>query len=124
MQHVSAPAPTLGSVAPPAQPAAESQRRERKKRQTRDALLHAALRLFDAKGYEHAAVREITDAGDVSERTLFRYFASKEDLALPFVGASTDACVRELTARPSDEPPFTALTSAFRASLRALTADE
>jgi AcrR family transcriptional regulator len=120
MQHVSAPAP--GSA--PAHPAAESQRRERKKRQTRDALLHSALRLFEAKGYEHTAVREITDAVDVSERTFFRYFASKEDLALSFIRDSTDAFVAELAARPADEPPFTALTSSFRASLRALTADE
>jgi AcrR family transcriptional regulator len=108
----------------PALPAAESQRRERKKRQTRDALLLAALRLFDAKGYEHTAVREITDAVDVSERTFFRYFASKEDLALSFIKDSTDAFVSELAARPPAEPPFTALTSSFRASLRALTADE
>ena len=120
MQHVPAPAPTTT----PAHPAAETQRRERKKRQTRDALLHAALRLFDAKGYEHTAVREITDAVDVSERTFFRYFASKEELALSFIGDSTDAFVRELAARPPAEPPFTALTNSFRASVRALTADD
>ena len=124
MQHVSAPDPAPGPSTAPARPAAESQRRERKKRQTRDALLHAALRLFDAKGYEHTAVREITDAVDVSERTFFRYFASKEDLALSFIRDSTDAFVRELAARPRDEPPFTALTSAFRASTRAFTAEE
>src|SRR5579862_9660424 len=101
MQHVSAPEPATGSSTEPA----ESPRRERKKRQTRDALLHAALRLFDAKGYEHTAVREITDAVDVSERTFFRYFASKEDLALSFIRDSTDAFVRELAARPPAEPP-------------------
>jgi AcrR family transcriptional regulator len=123
MQHVPAPAQATGPAVVPAH-AAESQRRERKKRQTRDALLHAALRLFDAKGYEHTAVREITDAVDVSERTFFRYFANKEDLALSFIKDSTDAFVRELVTRPPGEPPFTALTSAFRASLRAFTADE
>ena len=63
---------------------AEPPRRERKKRQTRDALVHAALKLFDAKGYEHTAVREITDAVDVSERTFFRYFASKDDVVRAF----------------------------------------
>jgi AcrR family transcriptional regulator len=104
-------------------PRVEPQRRERKKRQTRDALVHAALALFDAKGYEHTAVREITDAVDVSERTFFRYFASKEDLALSFIRDSNDAFVRELEARPADETPFAALANAFRASLRALTAD-
>jgi AcrR family transcriptional regulator len=98
------------------------QRRERKKRQTRDALVHAALTLFDAKGYEHTAVREITDAVDVSERTFFRYFASKEDLALSFIGESNAVFVRELAARPPQEPPFVALANAFHASLPTLIA--
>jgi AcrR family transcriptional regulator len=104
--------------------AADSHRRERKKRQTRDALVHAALTLFDAKGYEHTAVREITDAVDVSERTFFRYFASKEDLALSVIREGSAALMRELAARPADEPPLTALGNAFRAQLRSLAADE
>jgi AcrR family transcriptional regulator len=103
---------------------AESHRRERKKRQTRDALVHAALKLFDAKGYEHTAVREITDAVDVSERTFFRYFANKEDLAVSFVRDASDALIRELAARPAAEEPLVALRNAFRASLRAVTTDD
>jgi AcrR family transcriptional regulator len=112
------------SVAEPPALAAEVHRRERKKRQTRDALVHAALKLFDAKGYEHTAVREITDAVDVSERTFFRYFASKEDLAVSFVRDSTDAFIRELAGRPPDEEPLIALRNAFRASLRTVVAEE
>ena len=103
----------------PAAPA-EPHRRERKKRQTRDALVRAALRLFDAKGYEHTAVREITDAVDVSERTFFRYFANKEDLALSFARDATEALMRELAVRPPAEPPLTALRNAFRRSLLTL----
>src|SRR5246500_3585126 len=93
---------------------ASGPRRERKKRQTREALIHTALELFDAKGYENTAVREITDAVDVSERTFFRYFASKEDLALSFVRDARGVMLEALSARPRDESPFTALTSAFR----------
>jgi AcrR family transcriptional regulator len=115
MQHVPAPAP----AAAPAYPA-ETQRRERKKRQTRDALLHAALRLFDVKGYENTAVREITDAVDVSERTFFRYFANKEDLALSFAKDHTEALMRELAARPPAEPPLIALRNALHASITSL----
>ncbi|MGH3206267.1 MAG: TetR/AcrR family transcriptional regulator [Trebonia sp.] len=119
MQQVSAaPSASTGS------PTVESQRRERKKRQTRDALVHAALTLFDAKGYDHTAVREITDAVDVSERTFFRYFANKEDLALSFIRDGSAALMRELASRPAAEPPMTALGNAFRGSLGALTADE
>ena len=104
--------------------ATEPARRERKKRQTRDALVHAALRLFDAKGYEHTTVREITDAVDVSERTFFRYFSSKEDLAVSFVRDATDALLRALATRPAAEPPLTALRNAFRESLLELAEDD
>jgi AcrR family transcriptional regulator len=99
---------------------APAPRRERKKRQTRDALIHAGLELFDAKGYEHTAVREITDAVDVSERTFFRYFASKEDLALSFAKDGTDAMLKVLAERPADEEPMTALRNAFSESLKSL----
>jgi AcrR family transcriptional regulator len=103
--------------------AGEPQRRERKKRQTRDALMHTGLALFNAKGYEHTAVREITDAVDVSERTFFRYFANKEDLALSIARDYTDSLLTELARRPAAEPPLIALRNALHASVAALTAD-
>jgi AcrR family transcriptional regulator len=96
----------------------EPARRERKKRQMRDALIHAALELFQAKGYEHTAVREITDAVDVSERTFFRYFASKEDLALSFMRDRLDRFLEALTARPPAEEPLTAVRNAFHDAMR------
>jgi AcrR family transcriptional regulator len=92
-------------------------RRERKKRQTRDALIHAALHLFETKGYENTAVHEITDAVDVSERTFFRYFANKEELALSFINDSAAGLLRALAARPPEEDPLTALRAAMRERL-------
>ena len=100
------------------------ERRDRKKRQTREALVRAALELFDAKGYEHTAVREITDAVDVSERTFFRYFASKEDLAVSFARDWTDTMLAALAARPPGEEPLAAMRAAFRESLLTLAAGE
>src|SRR5215469_7556051 len=99
---------------------ADPGRRQRKKQLTRDALFRAAMELFAAKGYDRTAVHEITDAVDVSERTFFRYFASKEDLALSFVrdGAATFAAA--LAARPPGEEPWTAARAAFHISLRQL----
>ena len=64
---------------------ADPGRRQRKKQATREALIETAMKLFAAKGYDHTAIHEITDAVDVSERTFFRYFASKEDLVLSLI---------------------------------------
>jgi AcrR family transcriptional regulator len=99
-------------------------RRERKKQQTRDALVQAALRLFETKGYEHTAVRAITEAVDVSERTFFRYFASKEDLTLSFIREATQGLLEALAARPAEEDPLTALRAALHVQLRDLCALE
>ena len=97
---------------------APEQRRERKKQRTRDALIDAAMGLFAAKGYEGTTVHEITDAVDVSERTFFRYFASKEDLVLSFVQDGLTGFAEALMARPAEEEPLTAARNAFGDSLR------
>ena len=101
----------------------DESRRRRKKRQTRDALIDTALDLFETKGYEHTAVHEITDAIDVAERTFFRYFASKEDLALFFVKQEMDDFTDALAARPTGEAPLTAVRNAFRQTLEQLQGD-
>src|ERR1700704_2542736 len=54
--------------------------RERKKQKTRDTITSVALELFAEHGYEHTTIAEIADAAEVSPRTIFAYFPSKEDI--------------------------------------------
>ncbi|MBB6170840.1 AcrR family transcriptional regulator [Nocardiopsis mwathae] len=53
--------------------------RERKKRATRRALQRAAVELAIDRGVERVTVDDIAAAADVSTRTFFNYFATKED---------------------------------------------
>lgn len=56
--------------------------RERKKRATRRALRDAAVHLVLEHGLENVTVEEIAVAAEVSTRTFFNYFGSKEDALL------------------------------------------
>ena len=54
--------------------------RARKKRETRDRIAQTAMRLFLERGFDRVPVAEIARAAEVSEKTVFNYFPTKEDL--------------------------------------------
>lgn len=88
-------------------------RRDRKKTQTRQALRSAALRLVQELGYEHVTVEAITEAADVSLRTFFNYFASKDDALLAPDPERADEFARAMAERPAGEPIVESLRAAF-----------
>jgi AcrR family transcriptional regulator len=78
--------------------------RERKKADTHDTIRAAAADLFLAHGFDGTTMEAVADAANVSVRTVFRYFPTKEDLV--FGDAEEDLVdLRQLLdARPHDEP--------------------
>lgn len=54
--------------------------RESKKLKTREQIAGEAMRLFVTRGFDHVTVAEVAAAAGVSEKTVFNYFPTKEDL--------------------------------------------
>jgi AcrR family transcriptional regulator len=75
--------------------------RERKKRQTRDTIARAALRLFAERGYDSTTLAEIAEAAGVSPRTIFAYYESKEDILFSDALDVFDALKHTLAQRPA-----------------------
>ncbi len=86
-------------------------RRSRKRSQTRAALADAALRLFAEKGYENTTIEDITDVVDVSSRTFYQYFASKEDVL--FTDIDHEPFLAEIRAQPLDSSDLEAIRDAY-----------
>ena len=85
--------------------------RERKKLMTRRALVDAAQRLFEERGYDGVTVAEIADAADVSVKTLFTYFAAKEDLAFAEEGGLRADLVDAVAVRAAGQSPLDAVVA-------------
>ncbi|GHF93846.1 TetR/AcrR family transcriptional regulator [Streptomyces zaomyceticus] len=86
--------------------------RERKKQRTRDTLTRVALEFFTTQGYERTTVDEIVDAVEVSQRTFFRYFSSKEEVAFAVQQMVEERFLEALRQRPPGEGPFDAMRNA------------
>ncbi|SEQ21452.1 TetR/AcrR family transcriptional regulator [Lentzea albida] len=94
--------------------------RDRKKRRTRAALERATVRLAAVKGYDHVTVEEIAAEADVSVRTFFNYFASKDEA---LIGADPEVGPRmaeRVLAFPDTVTPF----EAYRCSVLAEITEE
>jgi AcrR family transcriptional regulator len=87
--------------------------RERKKADTRAAISQAALRLATERGPDSITVDDIAAAADVSPRTVFNYFTSKEEAILGFDPNRKLEVGRSVLERPARELPLTALRGAF-----------
>jgi AcrR family transcriptional regulator len=89
-------------------------RRERKKLETFRALRGAALQLAAERGPDHVSVEDIADAADVSVRTFFNYFSSKEEAIIGWDPDWLDQITQRVADRPASEEPFAAVSAVIR----------
>src|SRR5215204_6850725 len=85
--------------------------RERKKRAAREAIASTARRLFAERGFDAVTVAEVAAAADVSEKTVFNHFPTKEDLAF----AGREEGIARLVADIIERPPGASVLAVFRA---------
>ena len=98
--------------------------RERRRQRTAREIERVALRLFAQKGYHHVTVEEIAAAAEISERTFFRYFASKDEVLAAEERRRMDALCELVAARDASEPAWLALHNAITELLTRLEQDE
>jgi AcrR family transcriptional regulator len=84
--------------------------RARKKRAAREAIAATARRLFAERGFDTVTVAEIAAAADVSEKTVFNHFPTKEDLAF----AGREDGIGQLVAAITERPPGASVLDVFR----------
>jgi AcrR family transcriptional regulator len=77
--------------------------RETKKLQTRQEIAEQAMGLFAKRGFDHVTVAEVAEAAGVSEKTVFNYFPTKEDLFWDEVPAREAAIVDAVRNRKPGE---------------------
>ncbi|MCP3403538.1 TetR/AcrR family transcriptional regulator [Bradyrhizobium sp. CCGB20] len=92
--------------------------RQRKLQETRERLTRGAMALFLERGFEATTIDDIAAAADVSRRSFFHYFASKEDVVAAWQEGAASALVAEVVARPADESMLTAAENAIAAAVR------
>ena len=95
--------------------------RARKKQQTRLALAQAGLRLFAERGYDETTLAEIAEAADISPRTIFAYYESKEDILF----CDEEAYLEQLRQKLEQRPPGATTVDAIREFISSVpTADD
>jgi TetR/AcrR family transcriptional regulator, regulator of mycofactocin system len=82
---------------------------------SRDQVQDVALALFVRDGFDETTVDDIAAAVGVTRRTLFRYFASKNDIVWGEFDRELERFALELGAGPDDEPLFAGLRRAILA---------
>jgi AcrR family transcriptional regulator len=88
--------------------------RQRKRDLSRDAFVHAALELFESKGYGKTTIEDIAQQAVLSPSTFRRYFGTKEEVLFAGLGDFLEILQDVLAEELQRGHPWEAVTSAVR----------
>jgi AcrR family transcriptional regulator len=88
--------------------------RELKKRETRLRISNVATEMFLARGFEAVTVTEVAAAANVSEKTVYNYFPTKEALVLDQLEGQIERLTGAVRDRPHGVSPSAALVAALK----------
>ncbi|WP_413804458.1 TetR family transcriptional regulator [Streptomyces sp. OE57] len=97
--------------------------RERKKQRTRRALADAALTLFSERGFDRVTLEELTAHAEIGRSTFFRYYATKEEVAMAAEGELWDAYTAHFEAHTDSGPALDALRTSLTAAILSMSDD-
>jgi AcrR family transcriptional regulator len=83
--------------------------RETKKLATRQHIADEAMRLFATRGFDHVTVADVAAEAAVSQKTVFNYFPTKEDLFYDEVPERARRLADAIRSRPAGESVVTTL---------------
>lgn len=80
--------------------------REKKKRETRKAIMQAAVQLFSEKGFEKTSIEELAKMANIGKGTVYSYFQTKSDILHAFCEDELDSLHNELTTNANQDIPL------------------
>src|SRR5882724_11628902 len=92
--------------------------RERKKRETRQAISDVATMLFLERGFDQVTIAEVAQAAGVSKMTVTNYFPRKEDLIFDRADAIIASLAQAVAERAAGESMLAAVRRSFAESVR------
>jgi AcrR family transcriptional regulator len=97
--------------------------RERKKLATRVAIRRTAVDLFAERGFSNVTVEDIAEAAEISPRTFFNYFQSKEAVLFGIDPEYTEELRKRLVDQPPEKSAFEALGVVLVEGVRELNSE-
>lgn len=87
--------------------------RARKRQETREKIAKAGMKMFIANGFEATTLDMIAAAADISRRTFFHYFDSKEAIFTAWEGDLDEETRAAIADQPEGATPFDTVSAAL-----------